>query len=138
MESNVKLFPDGRIYLFRKGKPSLMVGLFNRGILYGRKERKHVYRYIDGFGFNRQMIEIVPFVILCVEFENQQLLTTKKYFLKHCFEDQFEGFEKQLFFRIRDFNIEKALHWEHKERTRDLTIFELFGNLENQGEVHEN
>lgn len=86
------------------------------GTFFCKRNASHLFRKQNSLGINQELLTSpsIKFKWIVIDFENQRLITTRKYFLAKGRQFQFgkKGFELQVFLPLDEFGIEKARAFE--------------------------
>ncbi len=122
--SELSITKEGRIFLRLPGKSYKAERCIGRmegdTLVVERDPERHLFRSSNSYGFNFELIRRGKFKILCVLLPfGERMYTTKDFLLAHgkFLNFQRNQLEKQIFLRLEDFGLEKALAWEREQDT---------------------
>lgn len=136
--NNLTIQSRGQIFLRLPGKSyksQRRIGWLAGDTLFVERDpRTHLFRAGGGsYGFCFELVSRTAYKILCVNLPfSQRLVTTKNYLLAHgsFLNFQRKRLEKQIFLKVSEFGLEKALRWEEEQATvqaKQIMQGSLFG-----------
>jgi len=137
MKQNYTLYrkQDGQILLklendYRKARS---IGFISGDTFSCKKSAKHLLRINNGLGIAYPLLRDYDFKFISIQYNGQELKTTKEFFLKHGKMFQFSNYELQCFLPVSLFGIDKCIEQQPETPVMKQSIEQqdLFAGVKN-------